>query len=108
MDTDYTDDMAVIDNTEDGLQESTDLIAHYRSYAGLKINAKKTQCMVVNKYASQRPYTKRDTIELTVEGEPVEQVSNFVYLGANISGNGTIDRDLDIRIQRANGAFHQL
>ena len=22
--------------------------------------------------------------------------------------NGTIDRDLDIRIQRANGAFHQL
>ena len=45
---------------------------------------------------------------LTVEGEPVEQVSNFVYLGANISGDGTIDRDLDIRIQRANGAFHQL
>ena len=38
---------------------------------------------------------------LTVEGEPVEQVSNFVYLGANISGDGTIDRDLDIRIQRA-------
>ena len=41
-------------------------------------------------------------------GEPVEQVSNFVYLGANISGDGTIDRDLDIRIQRGNGAFHQL
>jgi len=41
-------------------------------------------------------------------GEHVEQVSNFVYLGANLSGNGTIDRDLEIRIQRANGAFHQL
>ena len=87
MDTDYADDMAVMDNTEGRLQESTDLIAHYSSYAGLKINAKKTQCMVVSKCASQRPYTKRNTIELTVEGEPVEQVSNFVYLGANISGN---------------------
>ena len=64
--------------------------------------------MVVSKCASQRPYTKRDTIALTVEEEPVEQVSNFVYLGANISGNGTIDQDLDIRIQRVNGAFHQL
>ncbi|KAL5259045.1 hypothetical protein ACHWQZ_G009498 [Mnemiopsis leidyi] len=41
-------------------------------------------------------------------GEPVEQVSNFVYLGATISGDGTIDRDLDVRIQKANGAFHQL
>ena len=38
----------------------------------------------------------------------VEQVDDFVYLGATISGDGTIDRDLDIRIQRANGAFHQL
>ena len=99
MDTDYNyaDDMAVMDNTEGGLQESTELIAHYSSYAGLKINTKKTQCMVVSKCASQRPYTKRYTIELTVEREPVEQVSKFVYLGANISGNG-IDRDLDIRI----------
>ena len=108
MDSDYADDLAVMDNTEEGLQESTDLIAYYTSYAGLKINAKKTQCMAISKCASQRPYTERDSIMLTVEGEPVEQVSNFVYLGANISGDGTIDRDLDIRIQRANGAFHQL
>ena len=61
-----------------------DLIAYYTSYAGLKINAKKTQCMAISKCASQRPYTERDSIKLTVEGEPVEQVSNFVYLGANI------------------------
>ncbi|XP_063676884.1 uncharacterized protein LOC134813127 [Bolinopsis microptera] len=53
-------------------------------------------------------HAERDSIKLTVEGEPGEQVSNFVYLGANISWDGTIDRDLDIRIQRANGAFHQL
>ncbi|XP_063682648.1 uncharacterized protein LOC134817437 [Bolinopsis microptera] len=58
--------------------------------------------MAISKCASQRPYTERDSIKLTVEGEPVEQISNFVYLGANISGDGTIDRDLYIRIQRAN------
>ena len=42
MDTDYANDMAVMDNTDDGLQESTDLIAHYSTYDGLKISAKKT------------------------------------------------------------------
>ena len=41
MDTDYADNMAVMDNTEGVLQESTDLIAHYSTYAGLKISAKK-------------------------------------------------------------------
>ncbi|KAL5261077.1 hypothetical protein ACHWQZ_G006957 [Mnemiopsis leidyi] len=108
LDTDYADDMAILDNSGEGLQESTDLLAHYSSYAGLKINAKKTQCMAVSKCASQRPFIRGDCIELSVGGEPVEQVSNFVYLGATISGDGTIDRDLDVRIQKANGAFYQL
>ena len=108
LDTDYADDMAIMDNSRDGLQESTDILAHYSSYAGLKINAKKTKCMAVSKCASQRPYIEEDYIELEVNGEPVEQVSNFVYLGVTISGDGRIDKDLDIRIQRAYGAFHQL
>ena len=49
MDSDYADDLAVMDNTEEGLQESTDLIAYYTSYAGLKINSKKTQYMAISK-----------------------------------------------------------
>ena len=108
LDTDYADDMAIMDNSTGGLQESTDLLAHCSSYAGLKINAKKTKCMAISKCASQRPYIEDDYIELEVAGEPVEQVSNFIYLGVTISGDGKIDRDLDVRIQRANGAFHQL
>ena len=105
LDTDYADDMAILDNSRDGLQESTDLLAHYCSYAGLRINAKKTQCMAISRSASQRPYLRGDYVELEVEGDPVEQVSNFVYLGATNSCDGTIDRDLAVRIQRANGAL---
>ena len=108
LDTDYADDIAIMDNSRGGLQESTDLLAHYSSYAGLKINAKKTKCMAVSKCASRRSYVEEDYIELEVNGEPVEQVSYFVYLGVTISGDGRIDRDLDIRIQRAYGAFNQL
>ena len=53
-------------------------------------------------------YIEDDYIELEVAGEPVEQVSNLIYLGVTISVDGKIDRDFDVRIQRANGAFHQL
>ena len=107
VDSDYADDLAVIDNTEEGLQESTDLIAYYTFYAGFKINAKKTQCMAIGDQQVCVPATlhRKRQYNANSGGEPVEQVSNFVYLGANISGVGTIDRDLDIRIQRANGAF---
>ena len=102
--------MAIMDNSRDGLHESTDLLAHYSSYTGLKINVKKTKCisMAVSKCASQHPYIEEDYIELEVNGEPVEQVRNFVYLGVTISGDGRFDRDLDIRIQQAYGAFHKL
>ena len=108
LDTDYADDMAILDNSRDGLQESTDLLAHYCSYAGWRINAKKTQCMVISRSASQRPYLRVDYVELQVDGKSVEQVNDFFYLGAIISGNGTIDKDLDNRIQGANEDFYQL
>ena len=47
LDTDYADDMALLDNTKEGLQETTDLLCRYSAYAGLKINAGKTQSMAV-------------------------------------------------------------
>ena len=108
LDTDYADDMALLDNTEEGLQETTDLLCKYSAYAGLKINAGKTKCMAVSKCASQRPYCRKDTLDISVEGLPIEQVSNFTYLGAIISADGTIDKELSSRIQKASGAFYQL
>ena len=42
MDTDYADDMAALDNTEQGMQETTDLICKYSAYSGLKVNVSKT------------------------------------------------------------------
>ena len=52
MDTDYADDMAVLNGTKDGLQETTDLLSHYAVYSGLKINSGKTKTMAISKQAS--------------------------------------------------------
>ncbi|MCP4473446.1 MAG: reverse transcriptase family protein [Gammaproteobacteria bacterium] len=108
LDADYADDMALLDNAKEGLQETTDLLCKYSAYAGLKVNAEKTQTMAVSKTANQRPYTEKDTLDINVEGLPIEQVSNFKYLGTIISGDGTIDKELSTRIQKASGAFNLL
>ena len=108
LDADYADDMAVLDDKKDGLQETTDLLCKFAGFAGLKVNAEKTKSMAMGKNTSQRPYTEETTIDIKVEDMPVQQVSDFTYLGAIISSNGTIDHELSARIQKASGAFNQL
>ena len=56
MDTDYADDMALLNNCKDGLQESTDLLCKYAAQSGLCVNAKKTEAMAIANNTSQRPY----------------------------------------------------
>ena len=105
MDIDYADDMALLDNTDNGLQETTDLLGNYGVYAGLHINVKKTKSMATGKNTSQRPYTEDTTLDIIVGDTPIEQVSHFVYLGSITSSDGTIDRELSNRIQKASVAL---
>ncbi|KAL5264528.1 hypothetical protein ACHWQZ_G005576 [Mnemiopsis leidyi] len=71
LDTDSADDMAILDNSGEGLQESTDLLAHYSSYAGLKINAKKTQCMAVSKCAPSVLLSGETVLSFSLEVNPL-------------------------------------
>ena len=108
LDVDYADDMALLDNSKDGLQETTDLLCKYAAQAGLRINVKKTEVMANGKDTKQRPYTEESTVDITVDSSLLQQVSNFKYLGVNISSDGTIERELSALIQKASGAFNQL
>lgn len=108
VDLDYADDMATLDNTKEGLQETTDLIVKFSAYSGLKINTKKTESMTISKQASQRPYTEKDLLEIKIGESSVEQCSEFKYLGAVISSDNTLDNELTARIGKAYGAFNRL
>ena len=67
LDVDYADDMALLDNSKDGLQETTDLLCKYAAQAGLRINVKKTEAMAIGKDITKRPYTEESTVDITVE-----------------------------------------
>ena len=60
--------MALLDNTKDGFQETTDVLCNYAAQAGLRINARKTEVMDIAKNTSQRPFTKEGAVDITVEG----------------------------------------
>ena len=64
LDTDYADDLALLDDNKEVFQESKDLLSQYASLAGLKINARKTECMAIGKWTSQRPFTEVNRLDL--------------------------------------------
>ena len=96
--------MAVMDSTEAGLQESTDLICKFSEYAGLKVNTKKTEAMAVAKSSVQPP----PEVSLTIGDTEISQVRDFTYLGSKISYDGKLDGELASRIGKGSGAFRCL
>ena len=79
--------------------------SHWKIYK-YKVIVKKTIVMAIGKDTTQRPYTEESTVDNTVESSLLQQVNNFKYLGVNISSDGTIERELSARIQKASGAFN--
>ena len=64
--------------------------------------------MVIGKDTTQHPLPKDRTVNVTIDGNPVKQVTQFTYLGATIKSDGKIDKEINVRIGKATGAFNQL
>ncbi len=63
---------------------------------GLKIDQRKTYLMKIN--------TNTNT-PVKIDGEPIEEVETFVYLGSMIDIQGGTERDVTARIGKARTAF---
>jgi len=96
-DIDYVDDLGLLDNNKTGLEESTDAISKHGRKAGLHINIKKTKAMSIDKYTSQQPFPEHVNLNIKSDGEILEQVSFFVYLGSIIACNNSLDLELNKR-----------
>lgn len=98
----YADDTVLIASTEQDLQALVDVVNRKSEEMGLRINVKKTKCMIVSKNKTKR------NITITVNGEKIEQVDEFVYLGALITTDGRCEAELRRRIAIAKATFHQM
>ena len=64
---------------------------------GMKINIQKTECQFLGEGNKK--------FRLEVEGQELEQMEDFVYLGKNISTQKGSDRDVERRIGLARGTW---
>ena len=94
----YADDTALVTDNVNNLQAIVTEIKEQSSKAGLDMNIKKTKTMVIAK----NPGTK---IDIKVDGETLEQVDKFKYLGATITEDGRSETEIKTRIGLAKSKF---
>ena len=73
----YADDVILLSETRDGLQNSLSMLEKYCSKWGLEVNISKTKCHTFNNTG------KLDTNVFTFNGNNIENVRQYSYLGVN-------------------------
>ena len=95
-DLDFADDIALLSHNHQGMQAKVTWLAKISAKTGLKISKSKTKVMRVK---------TRNVDNIKVDGEAIDEVEDFTYLGSNISKDGGSDQDIVARIGKARTAF---
>ena len=98
-DLDYADDVALLSSRFGDLQDKTDRLVDIAGIVGLKINPHKTKTLRMN---------HKCTDNIKVEGEGVDDVKSFVYLGSVLDKHGGTQADIKRRLAVARNAFTRL
>src|SRR5207245_5382569 len=94
----FADDQGMVVSSEMGLQRLMDRLNAIAKKYSMRINIKKTKTMVVSKKDGR-------TVSIIIDGQKVEQVKTFKYLGSVIEEDGRCMDDIKQRIGRAKDAL---
>ena len=92
-DLDYADDIALLSKNTRHMQQKANGLNENAKKAGLHINMKKTKVMHLN---LTEPHP-----QIRIDGEELEAVDDFTYLGSNISAENSVQKDISARINKA-------
>ncbi|VDP58092.1 unnamed protein product [Schistosoma margrebowiei] len=98
-DLDLTDDLALLSHTHEQIQIKTASVAAVSASVGLNIHKGKTKVF---------KFKTKNSNPITLDGETLEDVESFTYLGSIIDEQGGSDADVKARIGKAKTAFLQL
>ena len=90
----YADDKAVVANSQKGLQQLMDNLNKVTRKFSMKINVKKTKVMCISR-------KRNNKLKIYVDGQQVEQVRQFRYLGSLISEDGYCMKEIGSRVEMA-------
>ncbi|VDO74954.1 unnamed protein product [Schistosoma margrebowiei] len=98
-DLDFADDLALLSRTQQQMQEKTTIVAAASAAVGLNIHKGKSRIL---------RYNTECTNPITIDGEDLEDVKTFTYLGSIIDEQGGSDADVKAWIGKARAAYLQL
>ena len=99
-DTQYSDDLTLIAESRNEIQNMLDVLDRCCKKWGMKISCSKTKLMPVGNLSD-------DTIPICLNGEKIEKVCRFKYLGSILESTCSVDREVDSRLQKA-GTVYQM
>ena len=95
-DREFADDNITVSDSEKKLQELIDNLVYYSEGANLTVNTSKTKTM------SNR------TVRISINGNDLEQVPYYKYLGSYVNPDNSLDKEMNVRIGKAWGQFNKL
>src|SRR3984885_2003655 len=98
-DLDFADDICLLSHTRQHMQEKTTKLQEIAGLTGLEINTHKMKTMRIE---------AKQTTSISLNGQPIEEVDKFTYLGSCISRTGGTKEDIEVRINKARYAFISL
>ncbi|VDO55606.1 unnamed protein product [Schistosoma margrebowiei] len=98
-DLDFADDLALLSQTQQQLQRKTTNVA--AASAAVDLNIYKGKSKILR-------YNTACTNPITIDGEDLEDVKTFTYLGSIIDEHGGSDADVKAQIGKARAAYLQL
>ena len=98
-DIDFADDIGLLSHTQQQMQEKTSKLKEEGGKISLRINRRKSKVMRMN---------NRNTNSISLDGEDLEEVETFCYLGSVVNINGEVKEEVNIRIGKAAAAFRKL
>ncbi|VDP19430.1 unnamed protein product [Schistosoma margrebowiei] len=98
-DLDFADDLALLSQTQQQMQENTTRAAAASTAVGLNIHKGKNKILQYNTTCSS---------PITIDGEDLEDVKTFTYLGSIIDEHIASDADVKARIGKSRAASLQL
>ena len=87
----YSDDKVLLGENQSDLQKYLKVFVRNAGEVGLKINLSKTKCLVVSK-------NNNEALSVVIDGENMEQVSDFKYLGHVITEDNNQEKAVSSRI----------
>ncbi|GFO40268.1 hypothetical protein PoB_006677300 [Plakobranchus ocellatus] len=96
----YADDTALLSTTTEGLEKLIKAVKEHSEQKGLHLNVKKTKIMDIDKCKKEA--------RIQIEGEEIERVKSFEYLGARIEANGKTTPEIRRRLAIATAKLQKM